>query len=168
MSEEPAFRGRVFNEALARLGCEVNPPLIASLVQVYRGHPPRIALCRDARAALADLSRSLVLGILTDGDRRAQLQKVAVLGVRAWVRAVAVNQSPRFWKPHPRGFRRLLRRLGVAPNRAVMVGDQPKDMIGAQNLGLRAVRIVRPGVAAGPCTPDFTIHALTDLPGCLA
>lgn len=45
-------------------------------------------------------------------------------------------------KPDPALFERALAQLGVAPNRAVVVGDHPKqDVEAARNAGLRAVDV---------------------------
>lgn len=45
-------------------------------------------------------------------------------------------------KPHPEMFRRALQALGVAPEEAVHVGDNPKaDVEGARAVGMRAVLV---------------------------
>ena len=47
-----------------------------------------------------------------------------------------------FRKPHSAPFERALRELGVPAARAVHIGDRPgKDVAGAVNAGMRAVRV---------------------------
>jgi putative hydrolase of the HAD superfamily len=49
-------------------------------------------------------------------------------------------------KPQSRQFLYTLHKLGVAPEAAVHVGDlEDADVIGAKGVGMRAIRIVRPG-----------------------
>jgi putative hydrolase of the HAD superfamily len=67
-------------------------------------------------------------------------------------------------KPHAEAFRAVLDRLGVAPTRAVMVGDRPIDDIsGAKALGMRAVLLPNDLVATAPVQPDATISRLSEL-----
>jgi FMN phosphatase YigB (HAD superfamily) len=64
----------------------------------------------------------------------------------------------------------VLERLGVAPDRAVMVGDRPvDDILGGQRSGMRG--IWRPHPAAPPLgdvVPDARIDQLAELPALLA
>ncbi|MGV3618577.1 MAG: HAD family hydrolase [Fimbriimonas sp.] len=56
-------------------------------------------------------------------------------------------------KPDPRLFRICLDRLGVAPEAALHIGDNPLDDVeGAQAAGMRAVLIDRTGATAGAIT----------------
>ena len=74
-------------------------------------------------------------------------------------------------KPAPEYFASALTLMGVAPDRALMVGDDiDNDVSGAQAAGIRGV-LVRTGkfrdadLARG--TPDHVIDALSDLPALL-
>jgi HAD superfamily hydrolase (TIGR01458 family) len=85
-------------------------------------------------------------------------------------------------KPSPDFFRLALDATGVAPERAVMVGDDlAADVAGAQQVGIRAV-LVRTGNASDPhaqppstavqshvaaTEPDAVVEGLADLPGLL-
>lgn len=73
-------------------------------------------------------------------------------------------------KPSPDFFRLALETAGIAPERAVMVGDDLEaDVAGAQRVGIRGV-LVRTGKGAerhpgaGTATPDATIESLAVLP----
>jgi HAD superfamily hydrolase (TIGR01458 family) len=73
-------------------------------------------------------------------------------------------------KPSPDFFRLALEHAGIAPERAVMVGDDlAADVAGAQRVGMRGV-LVRTGKGAerfpdaGTAIPDATIESLAVLP----
>jgi HAD superfamily hydrolase (TIGR01458 family) len=73
-------------------------------------------------------------------------------------------------KPSPDFFRLALQTAGVAPERAVMVGDDlAADVAGAQAVGVRAVLVrtgkgAEPHPDAGTTEPDATIDSLAALP----
>ena len=80
------------------------------------------------------------------------------------VRAYTSNMSHS--KPHRDAFLHVLDRLGVAPERAVMVGDRPIDDVwGAQQLGMRGVWRPHSGSPPiGDVRPDAVIQRLSELP----
>ncbi|TFG35772.1 MAG: HAD family hydrolase [Parcubacteria group bacterium] len=54
------------------------------------------------------------------------------------------SKTNKFHKPDPRAFITVLERLGVAPEDAVMVGDEAeRDLVPAQKLGMKTVLIDR-------------------------
>lgn len=71
-------------------------------------------------------------------------------------------------KPHPGIFQLALERLGVTPQEAVFVGDNPvADIAGAQAVGMQAVfRITSPmpQMLSGLIVPDAAINSLEELP----
>jgi putative hydrolase of the HAD superfamily len=76
-----------------------------------------------------------------------------------------------YWKPHPAGYERIMRELGVAGEQCLYVGDNVhKDFLGPRSLGWTTVRIVRPGgvyassAAARPeAEADRVIRSLAEL-----
>jgi putative hydrolase of the HAD superfamily len=71
-------------------------------------------------------------------------------------------------KPHPEIFRLTLRQLGVTPNEAVHVGDDPVlDVRGAKGAGMRVVQVTPDGKATRRAKPDLAIARLDDLPAAL-
>lgn len=67
-------------------------------------------------------------------------------------------------KPHPEAFGALLAALDVAPERAVFVGDRPRDDVwGAQRAGLRAVLLTGRPVPAWDVVPDAELVTLDGL-----
>lgn len=67
-------------------------------------------------------------------------------------------------KPHPQAFRALLDGVGVAPGRAVFVGDRPRDdVFGAQGVGMRAVLMTGRPVEGWDVVPDAALTSLAGL-----
>jgi FMN phosphatase YigB (HAD superfamily) len=62
---------------------------------------------------------------------------------------VVSSEQARAYKPHPRPFRMALHRLGLEPDEAVHVGDDPgEDRAGARAAGLEARLVGEEGLAA--------------------
>jgi putative hydrolase of the HAD superfamily len=63
------------------------------------------------------------------------------------------------WKPSKKPFERVLSTLGVAGGDAAYIGDNPlKDFAGARQLGMKTVRVRRPGGEHSheePPEPDY-------------
>jgi putative hydrolase of the HAD superfamily len=81
---------------------------------------------------------------------------------------LAAGDLGRF-KPHPAPFREALKRLKIAPEEAIFVGDRVQDDVaGAQAAGMRAVWVRRgTEVSNGSCKPNATITSLRELPATL-
>ena len=66
-------------------------------------------------------------------------------------------------KPDPRIFQQALDRIGVAPSRAVFVGDsRPRDMAGARAMGMRHVLLAAEGIETC-CPGDPRISQLSEI-----
>jgi HAD superfamily hydrolase (TIGR01509 family) len=95
-----------------------------------------------ARATLdALMGTPLRLACVSNSDGRAE-QHLADCGVRAGLEFVVDSARVAVEKPDPRIFRIALERLGVAPERALYVGDlRSVDEAGARAAGMRFVLI---------------------------
>lgn len=170
-------RKRVFDAALAALGVDPKPALIAELVQTYRSHQPDICLAEDAQRFLARWPGDHPLALLTDGFHQSQRNKVAALGldgVRFSPIVYTDAWGSTYWKPHRRGFEFIASELGLPPAALVYVADNPaKDFIAPRALGWRTVRIARPAgvhrheTAAQEGDPAAVIETLDDLEAAL-
>jgi putative hydrolase of the HAD superfamily len=165
-------RGKIFDEALRRLGRPGSAERIAELVTVYREHQPRIALLPDAVECLAWAGSRWRLALLTDGYQVVQRSKVAALGIANRFASLMFTDAlgRECWKPQPAGFRRIMDEFPGPAAGFVYVGDNPrKDFIAPRQLGWRTVRIRRQGGehAAAEAAPgeaaDCEIGQLTEL-----
>ena len=121
---------------------------IPELVELFRAHKPAIRLAQDSVNVLPRLRKKFRLGCVTDGRAQIQNAKLEALGARAYLDAVVVTDElgPEYWKPHPRPFWTCCELLGIGPTEALFVGDSPeRDMTGARNAGIAAIRIRRTG-----------------------
>jgi putative hydrolase of the HAD superfamily len=116
-------------------------------------------------ATLAALrGRGVRLGIVTNGVVVRQAPKIAVLGLDALVDAVVISEAIGVSKPDRRIFEHALAALGVRPETAWFVGDNPfTDILGARAAGLTAVWLRRGAWPIGHPEPDLRIDALGDL-----
>lgn len=80
--------------------------------------------------------------ILTNGDREQQLRKVESTGLTAHVAAVITPADCGCWKPTEGMFLAGARTLGVAPERCIMIGDDPaRDLEPAAQLGMACFQV---------------------------
>lgn len=108
----------------------------------YRQRKP--ALLPGARAALRRLAGSFELGLVTSGDRARVRRQLRRFGLTTLFSAQVCNEDVGRRKPHPAPLRLALRRLGVAPEVSVYVGDAPEDIEMARRAGVRAVGVLGP------------------------
>lgn len=114
--------------------------------------------------ALAAAGCALAVVSNWDASLPAVLDEV---GLGARFGAVSVSAVAGARKPDAAVFRRALDRLGVAPEDALHVGDDPvSDCVGAANAGLRAVLLDR--AATAPDVPCMRVGTLTALHGLLS
>jgi putative hydrolase of the HAD superfamily len=172
---EAGQRGRIFDQALPRLGLAAAPALVQRLVQVYRDHEPEIALLPEAVELLAGLRPRCRLALLTDGYQATQRRKVGALGLESHCRPIVYTDAfgRAHWKPSPKGFLSIQGRFDLPPARFVYVGDNPaKDFRAARALGWRTIRIRHPDgehararAASAADDAHCTIARLADLLG---
>jgi 2-haloalkanoic acid dehalogenase type II len=119
--------------------------------------------------------RGYRLAIISNAGDDADVQVlVDQAGIRDYFEVIVTSASLGIRKPNPRIFQIVLERLGVSPEKAVMVGDTlGADILGAQNAGLVGIWIDRRGDVPGnrahadTIHPDAVIHSLRELPDLL-
>lgn len=115
-----------------------------------------------ARATLTALKeRGLVVGIITDTiyPLEWKMRWLAQAGVADLVDVVACSRVVRVQKPDPAIYMEALRQAGLAPDEAVFVGHDAREIDGAHAVGMVTVAVNHePSVWA-----DYYIEALPDL-----
>ncbi len=136
-------RGRIIDRALACIGCADLP--VAPLVAAFRHHTPaRLPLYPGAMRALEELRARIPIGLVTDGDPAIQRSKLVGLGLDAAFDVIVFSDElgRDHRKPDPAPVLLALARLGVTPDRALLVGDRPaKDVAAARASGMRSIRV---------------------------
>ena len=142
-------RGRVFNVILAEAGvarAQVDA-LVSEMIATYRDHKPGIHLHPDADVALTRLGGRYRLSLISDGPLEMQNNKIDALDLPRRLDEVILTDrwGRQFWKPHPRAFEEMSRRLGLPAAECLYVADNPaKDFIAPGALGWSTALIRRP------------------------
>ena len=165
VAHEHGERGSELQQMCAWFG--LNDALVPDLVQIIRNHQPNIWLSHDVTDVLATLrTRGWRTAILTNGLPSTQAAKVRALGLFELVDHVLyADEHARGGKPAPEPFLAALNRLEVAPQNAVMVGDDRiNDIEGARALGMRTILLARGEHPPHDGGADVVIRELSDLP----
>lgn len=108
-------------------------------------------------------SEGLQIGMITNGYTEFQLSNIRALGIEHLFDAVLISEKEGLRKPDKRIFELALKRLGVAAEEALFVGDHPvNDVEAAKQAGMTGVwkrNSQWSGAAA-----DFFIDDLSELP----
>jgi len=147
---------------------------MAALIRAYAGPalvaPP--AIDQGALAALETLAgEGMALAVVsntmrTPGDVVRQVLGLA--GLLPLFKVLTFSDECGIRKPAPAIFHRTLAELGVPPEEAVHVGDDPiLDVEGARDAGMRVVQATPDGRATAPVKPDAVIRHLGELPAVL-
>lgn len=118
---------------------------------------PDVAPCLEA------LRSVVAVAALSNGDQAQQEDKIARAGLRPYLDAVLTSDLLGPAKPDPEIFASACRRLGVAPEKSVYVGDRlDVDAVAASRAALRGIWLDRSGGAAPPGVDRIT--SLAELP----
>ena len=147
-------------------GCP--PGLLRNLLETHRRE-----LCKAAEfpahhgPLIRDLARRYRLAVVSNFDYRPTA--VGILedaGVADRFAAIVVSDEVGWRKPGPVIFEEALRRVGVAPERTLFVGDRADiDVLGAHRMGMRTAWI-NPDAAplpSGMPAPDVELRDLAEL-----
>jgi HAD superfamily hydrolase (TIGR01509 family) len=127
------------------------------------GAAETLAQVKAAGYKIGLLSNTMFTGAAHIADLRR-------FGLDGYFDAMLFSADAGKWKPQPDPYWHVLEELGVAPERAIFVGDAPEhDIVGAHAAGMRAILIRSSQRFHLPphLTPDATIHQLDELPGVL-
>lgn len=137
----------VFNRVLDFYQIDYTSENIKELISMYRNHIPSVSLYEDANLILKILSEAnLKLGIITDGYKVTQRNKLLSLDINSYFDAIIVTDElgREFWKPHVRPYELIKEQLGVEFEEMIYIGDNvSKDFITAKKLGIKTVHIKR-------------------------
>jgi putative hydrolase of the HAD superfamily len=131
--------------------------------QIERWHRiESFSLYEDVLPCLRLLAAAGVRGALISNTARDLREAVAHFGLSSFIGTAVASSEVGAMKPDPRIFTVALARAGVAPEDAVMVGDNYyDDVLGARNAGMSAILLDRGG-RSGKDVP--TIRSLAELP----
>jgi len=117
---------------------------LEAMVRVYREHVPDIRLFPGYRTLLDEIGKNYRLGMITDGLPAVQRGKVRALGIEHLFEKIIYSwdYGEERQKPHLYPFALMLETLGIPPQSALFVGDNPeKDGQGARGAGMFYVSV---------------------------
>jgi len=169
ISQHTGTLADILAQASAALGLDVAAAVISEAAQQHLdAWTPHIKHHADAVPTLSRLrAQGLQLGLLSNTHWPESFHEHFLErdGLDGLLHARAYTSAMQHSKPHPEAFLHVLARLGVAPERAVMVGDRPIDDVqGGQRVGMRGVWRRHAGAPPlGDVVPDATIDELHEL-----
>lgn len=150
------------------------PAAVEEMVDAYSRPALLVPPAADAAAAAAleELARrGLALAVVSNTMRTPGEMLRAIfdrLGFLAPFQVLTFSDECGIRKPDPDIFRLTLRQVGVLPEEAVHVGDDPVlDVEGARDAGMRVIQVAPSGRATGPVKPDAVVTGLGELPATL-
>ncbi|MCR5847800.1 MAG: HAD family hydrolase [Lachnospiraceae bacterium] len=141
-------RGKTYDHLCEEYHFDADP---MTLVEVYRAARPKLHLYDEAAEVLKRLkNEGKLIGVITDGNAAVQEAKVRLLGLFDFIDALVlpdslvINGETHFTKPNPVVYEACIEKLGVKPEEAVYIGDNPaKDFWGAKKIGMKTILIIR-------------------------
>ena len=167
LDEEPRYSRPWFREFVGRLihrtGDSFDPELVRAYLEEIFTDPSRYVVFSDTFPALDDLSQAgHRLAIVSNWSDRLE-GLLNALGLLSYFEVLAVSAVVGIDKPDPALFHHALDGLGVRPDHALQVGNDPRnDLEGALSAGMDALLLDR---AAQPkSTPPHVIVSLQEIP----
>lgn len=111
------------------------------LAEMYRGvSRNRLQLYPGVREVLDELAPRFRLAALSDAQSPWALPEMRAVGIAGYFDPIVVSGDHGFRKPDPRLFATALRRMRLAPQDVIFVGnDMYRDVYGARETGMRTV-----------------------------
>ena len=129
-------------------------------------HPRIDAPIDGAKKVVETLSKKLTLGVITNGDKVTQSEKLETIGVKDRFESLIFSEEVGIRKPDPGIFTHAAKEVGLDPGNCLYVGDSYKaDIQGGEKGGMKTCWF-RSREQRNPlqdATPDFEIRSLKEL-----
>lgn len=156
------YPGKAFHYWLAEH--QLDDSHVEQMISIYRSHTPSITPFPGVATTIAHLRQKFKIGLISDGYLATQENKFRALGLEQLFDAIVFSDAlgREHWKPHPKPYLEVLKRLGTRPVNTIYVADNPtKDFQGAARVGMQSIRFRHAeGVYAG-ISPKTLIQAAT-------
>lgn len=159
------YRRAVWSSLLERFGAG-HTDLCGRLDECFRREMEGgVEVFPDVAGALERLSARYRLAVITNGLPLAQRRKLERLGMAHYFEELVASAEVGVGKPDPEIFHCALRRMRVAAEDALMVGDSLEgDVLGAQGVGMRAILVRRRNhIGTGPEADARVVADLEEL-----
>jgi putative hydrolase of the HAD superfamily len=145
-----------FARALVACDRDPDPGLIDRLVSTdAKLILTHTEVCPDTVPFLDTVRREGIRVALVSNCADNTRPMLAAKGLLDLADAVVLSCEAGVAKPDPDIYLIALQEVGAQPADAVMLDDQPRFCAGAEAAGVRAIQVVRPGIASHPADPRF-------------
>ncbi|HOX34517.1 MAG TPA: HAD family hydrolase [Methanoregulaceae archaeon] len=130
-----------------RFGYSPDPGEMPDIVRIYdTAYQQNRRVVPGSRELLSRLKESVQVGIITNGFKDLQEEKIASLGLSTFIDILIISEVAGYQKPDRRIFENALAVAGSDPARAVYIGDSwAVDIVPATACGMKAVWLSRYG-----------------------
>lgn len=158
---------RIFQKFLKKVMGKIDYRILAQGITAYRRAQTGFLIpYPHVRKTLLKLKeKGLKLGIVSDAPRMKAWLRLAEMNLTEFFDVVVTLGDSKRFKPSKMPFNKALRKLAIAPEEILFVGDNPKrDILGAKKVGLKTVlakygqTFPSKGIKA-----DFVIHDIQEL-----
>ncbi len=134
-----------------------------------KSYPTINAQVTNATIVLRNLAKKFQLGVISNGSRDVQYQKLKTLGIKDLFRCIVLSEEVGIRKPDPRIFWKATTSLDREPEECLYVGDSyGTDILGAKKVGMLACWFnPKDLLPQEDVEPDFEICALDEILGFL-
>ncbi|WP_010268619.1 HAD family hydrolase [Paenibacillus senegalensis] len=162
------FRNNRFIRTLNDWGVNVDEAAAHRFNELYHEVSTRFMIAAPELSPLLDmLQRSYKLGIVTNGTREVQFDKLKALGIESYFPqgGVIISDDIGWEKPDPRIYEAALSFFAAQPETTLFVGDSWKnDVVGPGSLGIASIWLNKKGEPAKQHPTLFaTIERLDEL-----
>ena len=167
------------------LGCPLDQPILEYLETVPEGRREELMVLLEraeeraasesrpnsgAEQCLAELrGKGMALGIITRNNRRSvetAFRSFKTVSLDDFAAVITRDSAPP--KPHPDGVHEAARRMGIAAEDLLVVGDFRFDVISGAAAGAHTALLTNgddPTMEPGDPSPEFVLVHLSELPG---
>ncbi|HVN49180.1 MAG TPA: HAD-IA family hydrolase [Bacteroidota bacterium] len=159
----------VFDELLYREFSKIDYKILSAGVIAYRrAREAALVPYPHVMMTLIQLSKlQLKLGVVSDAPAREAWLRLCYLNFHHLFDAVVTFEDTGKRKPHPDPFKKILKKLSINPEEALMIGDwHERDVVGAAKVGMKTV-FARYGDTKGTTVShaDYDIDDISQLIG---
>lgn len=121
---------------------------------------------RGAKSVIANLAKGFQLGVVSNGFRDVQYQKLKALGIKDLFHCIVLSSEVGIWKPDPRLFWKAACLLAKQSEECMYVGDSYNDdILGAKKAGMQTCWFNPRGVllTQKDDKPNYVVQALSEV-----
>lgn len=162
---------KIFQPLLKTLTGKVDYKIMAAGIIAYRRMKnEKLITYPNVKNVLHKLGKKYKLAILSDAPAIQAWSRLVEMNLENYFDAVITYENTHKYKPHPKPFMAIAKKLNVKPEECVMVGDNLlRDVKGAKAVGMTTILAAygNTGVKRAEIKPDAYLKDIKNLPGLL-